>query len=126
MPTDGTCDAAAEMTFTSYGFGYVKVKHTVTGKAFYIISENVITHCCGDIGQMNKMVLSINNEASNFITTWLQDPLDEYTLIPSFSKCLKTESEAEAIRQKKIQLFKQLGSKVYEAKMNLPLAGGCQ
>lgn len=125
-PTDEGDRSACEQTFTSYGFGYIKVKHTTDGTSFYIISENIITHCCGDVAQMNRLVLSLNNEGSMFITTWLQGPLEEYVLVPSLSKCLKTEAEAEKVRLKKIELFKKLGNKVYEAKMDLPLEGGCK
>lgn len=125
-PTNEEDFAYDTPSFTSYGFGYIKVKHVATEKAFYIISENVVTHCCGDIGQLNRLVLSLNNEGSKFISTWLQDPLEDYVLVPSFSNCLQTETEAEKIRLKKIELFKQLGSKVYEAEMKLPLEGGCE
>lgn len=125
-PIDGEGCSVDASTFTSYGFGYIKVKHTTDGTSFYIISENIITHCCGDIAQMNRLVLSLNNEGSMFISTWLQDPLEEYVLVPSLSKCLKTEAEAEKVRLKKIALFKKLGSKVYEAQMDLPLEGGCK
>lgn len=116
-PANNTTACPAK--FASYGFGYVKVVHLKTKKAFYLVDDQIHTHCCGDVSQYTHFINQISAAAREYIEGTLKDAPANYNLNPTFSKCLKSESEAEEIRSKKVKYFEVLGNKAYELSMNL-------
>lgn len=116
--TPGKTSACAA-SFQSYGFGYVKVTHLKTKKAFYLVDDQIHTHCCGDVSQYTKFINMVSMAARKYIEGTLNDSPANYNLNPTFTKCLKSESEAESIRSKKVLYFEKLGNKALEISMDM-------
>ena len=106
--------------FQSYGFGYVKVTNLKTKKAFYLVDDQIHTHCCGDVAQYTQFIKQVSKAALRYIDETLNDSPDNYNLNPTFTKCLRSETEAESIRSKKALYFQKLGNKAIQISMGLP------
>lgn len=115
-----------ESVFTSYGYSYVKVRNVETQKLTYMVADKVATHCCGDMKQLADLTLSGNDIARNYIMHQWEKELDDFNLQPNFVKCLRTETEAEASRLKKVELFKKLGYQVVVIPMEQKMATACK
>ncbi len=121
---DGPVDDGKD--FTSYGYSYVKVRNIKTQKLYYMIADQAVNHCCGDMQQLAALTLSANDAARDYIMHQWEKGLGDFNLQPNFVKCLRSKDEAEANRNKKVELFKGLGHQVIVIPMKQDMAGGCK
>lgn len=114
-----------EADFSAYGYSYIKVRDVTTNKLTYMVADKTVRHCCGDMQQLAKLTLSGNDAARAYIQKQWEHELDGYNLQPNFVKCLKSESEAEANRVKKVEFFKKLGHRVVVIPIKQDMAAAC-
>ena len=112
--------------FNAYGFCYVKVKNIKTGKFLYLFTNTVVKHCCGNVNQQNNFIVYVNRAAGEYIYDHMSEPETDFKLLPTFSKCMKTATEAETVRAKKLKYFRSLNYEVVELDMNIEIADHCE